>query len=156
MPQPRIEIFPHHPTRQGEVARWRQLAERSCPLVLEELRHAAAPLATLEHIEVSLITDNAIAAIHGEFLDDPAPTDVITFHHGEILISLDTALRQAQDHAEAWEREVFRYIVHGLLHLAGWADYEDRERQAMHAVQERIVAHLWPVEPAVSAKDAEA
>mgnify|MGYP000738786712 CR=1 FL=1 len=50
-----------------------------------------AVLATLEEVEITFVDDAEIARVHGEFLDDPTPTDVITFHHGEILISADTA-----------------------------------------------------------------
>lgn len=94
----------------------------------------------LEEVEISLVSDESIAKVHGEFLADPTPTDVITFQHGEILISLDTAMRQAAENSEPYEREVTRYIVHGLLHLAGWDDREEAERKAMHEVQERILA----------------
>jgi probable rRNA maturation factor len=75
-------------------------------------------------------------------MGDPTPTDVITFHHGEIIISLDTAQRQAAENGEPYEREVTRYIVHGLLHLAGWDDREESGRREMHKVQETILRAL--------------
>jgi probable rRNA maturation factor len=71
------------------------------------------------------------------------PTDVITFHHGEIVIGAEVALRQAADYDEPLAREILRYLVHGLLHLAGHEDAETNERQRMESAQESIVNALW-------------
>ena len=71
------------------------------------------------------------------------PTDVITFHHGEIVIGAEVAKRQAEEYGEPLGREVLRYFVHGLLHLAGHEDQEEDERKAMEDAQEKIVAKLW-------------
>lgn len=97
-------------------------------------------LRSLEEIEVSLISDDEIARVHEEFLQDPTPTDVITFHHGEILISTETAVRQAVEHGQTFDHELALYIVHGLLHLAGWDDHEPSEARAMAETQQRILA----------------
>ncbi|MEZ0386318.1 MAG: rRNA maturation RNase YbeY, partial [Verrucomicrobium sp.] len=109
----------------------------------EAAQGESAPLLELDEIDFVLVSDRTIAQVHGDFLNDPTPTDVITFHHGEILISLDTAVRQAAENGETYEREVARYMIHGLLHLAGWNDYEPAERTAMHEVQERILDSVW-------------
>lgn len=99
----------------------------------------APPLATLEEVEVSVVSDNDIARVHGEFLEDPTPTDVITFHHGEILISADTAERQGGEHGHSRNRELALYLIHGLLHLAGWDDHEPAEAAEMARHQESIL-----------------
>lgn len=147
----------HHPTAIVDQDRLERLSEAALALVLASpAPESAAPggcgeapaekvLPSLDEVEVSLVDDATIADIHGQFLDDPTPTDVITFHHGEILISLDTAARQAADHGESFEREVFRYVVHGLLHLLGHTDTIPAARTAMHAVQEEIVGKVWPM-----------
>jgi len=101
-------------------------------------------LADLEEIEVSLLSDEAISAVHGEFMDDPTPTDVITFQHGEILVSAETAARCADQHGHPAEREALLYVIHGLLHLNGHDDLSEPARMAMHAEQERILAMVWP------------
>jgi probable rRNA maturation factor len=77
--------------------------------------------------------------VHADFLDDPTPTDVITFHHGEILISLDTAARQAAEYRLPYEHEAALYIIHGLLHLGGWDDHNPTEAADMKTLQERIL-----------------
>ena len=52
----------------------------------------------------------------------PGPTDVITFEHGEIIVSATTAERQARREDETLDRELARYIIHGVLHLNGHLD----------------------------------
>lgn len=146
MAKPGLRLYNHHPDARGASAplpRWRSVAKLALPKVVAEAASEDAPLLQLEEVEISFVNDEAIAAVHRDFMNDPTPTDVITFHHGEILISLDTAKRQAAEHGESWERETALYVVHGLLHLAGWDDREEEERKTMHAVQERILSEVW-------------
>jgi len=101
---------------------------------------------SLEHLatlEVALVDDETSERVHMDFMDIEGPTDVITFHHGEIVISTEVAKRQAEEYGEPFGREILRYFIHGLLHLAGHEDAEDSERKAMETAQERIVETLW-------------
>ena len=95
-------------------------------------------------VEISIVDDTSIAQVNGEFLNDPTPTDAITFPYGEILVSCDTAARYAAEHGIAPEEELFRYLVHGLVHLHGYLDYEPADREALFAVQEPLVARYFP------------
>lgn len=116
-------------------------------LLPELLQAAPGPdhvLSTLDMVEISIIDDTSIAQVHGEFLNDPTPTDAITFPYGEILVSCDTAARYAAEHGIAPEEELFRYLVHGLVHLHGYLDYEPEERAALFAVQEPLVRRYAP------------
>ncbi len=97
----------------------------------------------LATLEVALVDDETSARVHVDFMEIEGPTDVITFHHGEIVIGAEVAQRQAEEYGEPFGREVLRYFVHGLLHLAGHEDQEDDERKAMESAQERIVSALW-------------
>ena len=81
--------------------------------------------------------------IRDRFLDDPTPTDVITFDHGEILVSADTARRQASEFGNAPDRELALYIIHGLLHLAGYRDKSPEEFEVMKAAQEEVLDQVW-------------
>ena len=74
--------------------------------------------------------------IHADFLNDPSPTDVITFPGdaredlaGEICVSIDAAWEYARSHALKFENELTLYLVHGYLHLAGYKDKKDHEIQ---------------------------
>lgn len=110
------------------------------------LAHAAeedSPLSHLATLEVALVDDETSDRVHRDFMDIEGPTDVITFHHGEIVIGTEVAQRQAAEYSEPLAREILRYLVHGLLHLAGHEDQEPDERAAMESAQETIVAKLW-------------
>lgn len=113
------------------------------------LGHAACedtPLCHLATLEVALVDDATSDRVHRDFMDIEGPTDVITFHHGEIVIGAEVARRQAAEYDEPFGREILRYLVHGLLHLAGHEDDDPGERSAMEAAQETIVAQLWTTE----------
>ena len=103
-----------------------------------------APLATLEEVEVTLVSDAVIADVHLEFMNVSGATDVITFDHGEILISTETAEVQGKENGNSIERETALYLVHGLLHLAGYADKSRDEFVEMERLQAGILDRLWP------------
>ena len=90
-------------------------------------------------ITIELMTDKKIAAIHRKFMNDPTSTDVITFDlsrsvelSGDIVISLDTANRQATEYGVSLRQETGRLAVHGLLHLCGLTDTTPAKRKLMH------------------------
>ena len=143
MSTPEIHLYDHQTQQPVALEKWQALAQRSLPLCLAAAKSPQSDLHSLTEIEISLVSDEDIARVHGEFLSDPTPTDVITFHHGEVLISLDTAQRQAPEHGETYEREVALYIIHALLHLAGWDDHEESEREQMHRTQSAILDQTW-------------
>ena len=89
-----------------------------------------------------MVSDKRIAEIHRRFMNNRSPTDVITFQHGEIVISVETAKRQAREFGTSLGDELHLYIVHGLLHLYGFDDKTASGAAEMKRVQERIVASL--------------
>ena len=129
---------------------WLTALEKGGALAAKEIlsSHLAtddAPLPEHECVEVALVDDETSARVHEQFMGIEGETDVITFHHGEIVIGVEVAFRQAAENGEPPLRELFRYIVHGLLHLAGHEDEEADDRQRMEAAQEPLVARLWPM-----------
>jgi probable rRNA maturation factor len=99
-------------------------------------------------IEVSLIGSREMRKVHAEFLGDPTVTDVVTFHHGEILVCPEVAKRQGRNYGRTVEEETSLYGIHGLLHLAGYTDHTERGFRRMAAAQEelfrRALARLAP------------
>jgi len=90
-------------------------------------------------IFVWLISDRRMALLHRKFLGQSGSTDVLTFQHGEIFISVDTARRHAQAFENSLLRELKLYIVHGLLHLHGFDDRTPAEVRKMKKAQEKIL-----------------
>jgi probable rRNA maturation factor len=75
--------------------------------------------------------------------DDMGPERML----GDIVVSVDTAQRQAEDYGATLEREVQRLLIHGVLHLAGHDHVEPGERAAMEAEERRLadsVGMPWP------------
>ena len=107
--------------------------------LIREAERGESVLGQLGEIGFVLVSDARIAALHEEFMNDPSPTDVITFPYGEIVISAETAQREAQQRGLSLPEEIARYAVHGLLHLAGWSDAAPRNSAAMRAIQEKIL-----------------
>lgn len=143
IPRVKINLFNHQSRHPAPLELWHAAAERAVPLCFDAATSPASELHALNEIEISLVDDATIAQVHAEFLNDPTPTDVITFPHGEIFISLDTAQRQALENGESYEREVALYLIHALLHLAGWSDGETAEREKMNLKQTAILDRVW-------------
>src|SRR5882724_8570407 len=90
-------------------------------------------------VSVWLISDRRMALLHRKFLGQSRPTDVLTFEHGEIFISVETAQRHARAFGNSLLRELKLYIVHGLLHLHRFDDQMPSKADKMKAAQEKIL-----------------
>jgi probable rRNA maturation factor len=97
-------------------------------------------LKTLPEIDVAIVSDRVIARVHAQFMNLPEPTDVITFEHGEIVVSAETAQANAPLYGHCVEEELALYVIHGFLHLNGFEDGTKREAARMHKVQGEILA----------------
>lgn len=120
-----------------DLPKIRQLVDVALPMCVEKPRKKGAVLPA--EVEITLLGEAAIAKVHGEFLDDPTPTDVITFEHGEILIGVPIAAANARKFRHPADHEVALCAIHGLLHLLGYDDLNEKERVIMHARQEEIL-----------------
>lgn len=121
-----------------DLARLQDFSERALRRCLD--RGPDGPLVRLTEVDVLLVSDKRIAALHKKFMNIAGPTDVITFQHGEIFISVETAARQARRFKSSTESEVRLYLVHGLLHLLGFDDTTPAEARRMEKVQTEIVS----------------
>jgi probable rRNA maturation factor len=115
----------------------RRIVEVALPLCIGKPRRKGLILPA--EVEITLLGEEAIAKVHGEFLEDPTPTDVITFEHGEILIGVPIAAANAKKFRHPADHEVALCAIHGLLHLLGYDDLTEKERVIMHARQEEIL-----------------
>jgi probable rRNA maturation factor len=122
------------------------IANEAADLALAHAAEKESPLSLLATLEVALVDDETSDRVHREFMNIEGATDVITFHHGEIVIGAQVAERQATEYGEPLAREILRYLVHGLLHLAGHEDADPAQRATMESAQETIVARLWTPE----------
>ena len=91
--------------------------------------------------------DEKILQVNREFLQHDYYTDIITFDYcegdalnGDIVISLDTVRSTAEQLGKSYEQELFRVIIHGILHLCGQNDKGPGEREQMEAAEDRALA----------------
>lgn len=137
---PKLALFNRQKTQAVPLPWLRRIAKNALPACLAAAKpREDSVLSSLPEVEITYVSDAEIARVHGEFLDDATPTDVITFHHGEILISAETAARQAIEHGQTLDHELALYLIHGLLHLAGWHDEDPEEAAEMARTQETIL-----------------
>lgn len=118
--------------------------------ILNDLGRSEAELSIL------ITDDEEIHALNREYRTVDRPTDVLSFSQvegeghltrtrllGDVVISWETAERQAQEMKESFIDEMKRLLVHGLLHLLGY-DHEEGEESAneMSALEERYLGDL--------------
>jgi probable rRNA maturation factor len=121
------------------LQRKRHLACEALEQFAERARARIPQQNSLGEIDVLLVSDRRMATLHRKFMNIAGPTDVITFQHGEIFVSVDTAERNARRFHTSTLDEVKLYIVHGLLHLHGYDDRTAAGARAMERAQFRIV-----------------
>lgn len=118
-------------------------------------RRAGAILRNIDRadaeLSVTLVDDAAIEELNARYRGRPRPTDVLSFSllegpHaerrgallGDVVISLETAARQARRAGRSLDDEVLRLLIHGVLHLVGH-DHEDAaDARAMRAEERRV------------------
>jgi probable rRNA maturation factor len=135
----------------SEITVWNR--QRQVPVVLKRLRTDAKRALFLieeistrrqlpEDIAIVLVSDRRIAELHQEYMQISGATDVITFEHGDVFISVQTARRQAVEFGSSLERELRLYLIHGLLHLVGFDDHSAEDSAIMSRLQEQLLERL--------------
>jgi probable rRNA maturation factor len=132
---PSLELVNRQRKKRLDLLRFRAFAAPA----MEKVSEMATAIPLPEEIIVVFVSDAKMEGIHREFMAVEGPTDVITFQHGEIIISVETAERQAKGLSSSFSRELRHYFVHGLLHLAGLDDLTEDGFTKMAAAQEQIV-----------------
>lgn len=94
--------------------------------------------------------DKRILEINRAFLQHDYYTDIITFDYcmgntisGDIFISLDTVCSNAELVGASYETELYRVIIHGILHLCGIDDKGPGEREIMEWCENEALNLLW-------------
>ena len=130
-------------------------AQTQLPVDQRRLRRAVRMILKDKSIErakigVAVVDDRTIAELHQRYLDDPSPTDVLSFLleqtpeyiEGEIVVSADTAAASAGNYNWTAADELLLYVIHGALHLAGYDDSTTKKRVMMHEKEGEYLARL--------------
>jgi probable rRNA maturation factor len=143
--------------------------DQKCPVRTTLLRQAARRLLCEAHLPSAqvdiLLTDDArIHALNRDYRGYDRPTDVLSFAQrdtvagapaipqarglreilGDVVISVDTASRQAEQHQVSLEQELALLTVHGILHLLGHEDETEAGACAMHCKERELLGFTFP------------
>jgi len=127
------------------------------PIDTEQIKCAVTTTLRQHHcnaarISVVLMGDARITVLNRQYLGHDEPTDVLSFDlsesddgaplEGEIVLSLETAAREAARRRHSTQAEALLYAVHGTLHLLGHDDQTVESAATMHAEEDRILTQL--------------
>lgn len=114
-----------------------------------------------ESVTISVVDDSMIHKMNREFRAKDRPTDVLSFAAregepiaqakgfeflGDIIISLETAKRQANEYKQSVARELAFLTIHGMLHLLGYDHMTPEEEQEMRECQRNILLIVQTME----------
>ena len=104
-------------------------------------------------LNLMLVDEDEMTELHIKWMDEPGPTDVLSFPMdeiepgykevgvlGDIVLCPTFALSQAQKAGHSFEHEAGILSMHGLLHILGFDHAEPEEEKEMFALQESLVA----------------
>lgn len=103
---------------------------------------------TVGELHYYFCSDEALLDINRRRLGHDFYTDIVTFPlsetdglvSSEFCISLDRIADNADTFGRTYQSELFRVMIHGVLHLIGFDDQSDADRQAMRAMEEKCIA----------------
>ena len=108
---------------------------------------AGSEIRKIGDINVIFCSDNYILDVNMKYLQHDYFTDIITFDYdegdvinGDLVISLDTVKSNAEMLGKSYEEELYRVIIHGILHLCGINDKGPGEREIMEAAENKALA----------------
>jgi probable rRNA maturation factor len=132
-----------------------RLGPATVPWLHQQASRAVAHLGVGGECRVRLVGDVEITAAHRRHLDEPGPTDVLTFDlsdpadpgdrvflDADLMVCVDEARRQSARRGTTLEQELLLYIIHGMLHCLGHDDHSDADARAMHALEDEILRSI--------------
>lgn len=122
---------------------------------LGNFRKCAATVMQLLHLQnkaitVKICSDAEMQSFNKTYRGIDQTTDVLSFsldfkepqsnedYLGDIIISYQTAKKQAKEHQQSWEDEMIFLLIHGLLHLSGYDHETLSDEKKMFALQDKI------------------
>lgn len=101
----------------------------------------------VDFLQINFVISDYILWLNNEYLSHNFSTDIITFNYseenykfdGEIFISIDDALKNAEKYKVSLDVELLRLIIHGLLHLKGYDDIDKAHRKIMKKEENFLV-----------------
>lgn len=110
----------------------------------------AEECAESSELSVLLVDDARITELNREYREADRPTDVLAFYQaeepeergdvlGDVVISVETAKRQADERGKSLDDEMDLLLAHGILHLLGYTDYTEEGKRRMNRRAAEII-----------------
>ena len=101
-------------------------------------------------VDIAIVDDHSMRQLNAQYLQHDRPTDVLSFVlereasslEGQIVVSIDTAVREAPQFGWSSDEELLLYVVHGALHLVGLNDKTAEEIVQMRAAETQYLKQL--------------
>ncbi len=95
---------------------------------------------SIEHLNINFTGDEEIRELNNKYLAHNFNTDILTFGYDEgesdIIISVETVKSNAKLFKTTFRNELFRVIIHGLLHLCGYDDSTKQEKDSIRKLED--------------------
>ncbi|TVQ69717.1 MAG: rRNA maturation RNase YbeY [Balneolaceae bacterium] len=99
------------------------------------------------HVEVVFVNDMEILEMNRRYLGHDHVTDIITFPYhenddpveGTLFCCAPQIRRQSEEIGVTFDTEVLRIVIHGLLHLVGYDDETEAQRNHMHSLENKYI-----------------
>jgi probable rRNA maturation factor len=102
----------------------------------------ALRLRSRELLSIAYVGDAEMRKLNASWRGKRTTTDVLAFPHGEIVICIPQARRQARELGHTLEDEIIFLLVHGILHVFGYDHERPKDARRMFPLQTRILKRL--------------
>lgn len=118
------------------------------PLTLAAQLAARACKVKLNAVCLILVDNKEIKSLNKKYIKKNSITDVISFSYnknaieGDIYIASAQSKKQAKEQNHTWLNELIYLVLHGVLHLAGYTDYNPTQKKKMFKLQDKLFAKI--------------
>lgn len=137
--------------RQDKHKVTEEMEELIKEVILESLK--VQGLGSNYEISLSFVTDEEIRELNKDYRGVDNSTDVLSFPMddefqlgipllGDIIISLDTAYRQAEEYQHSIKREIAYLVCHSIFHLFGYDHLEQDDKEEMRIREKEVMTNL--------------
>jgi|GEM_PF-3550441 len=136
-----LRIFKKDKNDDETLIHWEKATRKTIETYKTDFKHKIVRL-------VVFITNHVdMQYLHKQFLNDDSTTDVISFPYvvgdyreGEIYVNYEKAKEFAKENNISFEEELFRYVIHGILHVDGMDDHDSEGYFKMKEREEEWLA----------------
>lgn len=115
-------------------------------------------------LSIALVDDQEIRRLNREYRGIDRSTDVLSFAQqeqgdsepiqlhaedesfprilGDVILSVETTQKQAEEHGSPFEKELYFLLIHGILHLLGYDHHTDHDARRMKRLEQEILKHF--------------